>query len=208
MTAGTVDPACRYLYLRPVLGVDLLFISRFHSLNRTRRQPFCLATRPRFSASGVADRIVSFLIYATIGYFLIELNNQFSIIRMRASMQTAIYFLLVTVCPKMHYLYTGDIVALGFLISILFFCLKAISKLKLRVIYSTPSSLSEREVFCSHSSPSSRCFGCSKPTVSSRSLRVVSAVRCSDGCCHTGCCSDTPSSTTRWSCSIALSISY
>lgn len=160
-----------------------------------------------FLLPGWADRIVSFLIYATIGYFLIELNNQFSIIRMRASMQTAIYFLLVTVCPKMHYLYTGDIVALGFLISI-YFCLKAISKLKLRVIYSTPSSLSEREVFCSHSSPSSRCFGCSKPTVSSRSLRVVSAVRCSDGCCHTGCCSDTPSSTTRWSCSIALSISY
>lgn len=35
-------------------------------------------------------------------------------------MQTAIYFLLVTVCPKMHFLYTGDIVALGFLISIYF----------------------------------------------------------------------------------------
>ena len=50
---------------------------------------------------GWAERIVSFLIYAIIGYFLIELNNQFSIIRMRASMQTAIYFLylllLVTV---------------------------------------------------------------------------------------------------------------
>ena len=73
-----------------------------------------------FLLPGWADRIVSFLIYATIGYFLIELNNQFSIIRMRASMQTAIYFLLVTVCPKMHYLYTGDIVALGFLISIYF----------------------------------------------------------------------------------------
>ena len=53
VTAGRWTPACRYLYLRPVLGVDLLFISRFHSLNRTRRQPFCLATRPRFSASGV-----------------------------------------------------------------------------------------------------------------------------------------------------------
>ena len=73
-----------------------------------------------FLLPGWADRIVSFLIYATIGYFLIELNNQFSIIRMRASMQTAIYFLLVTVCPKMHYLYTGDIIALGFLISIYF----------------------------------------------------------------------------------------
>lgn len=67
-----------------------------------------------------AEHIISFLIYATIGYFLIELNNQFSIIRMRASMQTAIYFLLVTVCPRMHFLYTGDIVAPGLLISIYF----------------------------------------------------------------------------------------
>ena len=42
-----------------------------------------------------AEHLVSFLIYAAIGYFLIELNNRFSIIRMRASVQTAIYFLLV-----------------------------------------------------------------------------------------------------------------
>ena len=132
-----------------------------------------------FLLPGWADRIVSFLIYATIGYFLIELNNQFSIIRMRASMQTAIYFLLVTVCPKMHYLYTGDIVALGFLISIYF------------LFKSYQQTQAAGYLF-----------------YSSRSLRVVSAVRCSDGCCHTGCCSDTPSSTMRWSCSIALSISY
>lgn len=67
-----------------------------------------------------AERIVSFLVYATIGYFLIELNNRFAIIRMRASMQTAIYFLLVTACPEMHLLYAGDIAALAFLISIYF----------------------------------------------------------------------------------------
>ena len=69
---------------------------------------------------GWAERIISFLVCAIIGYFLLELNNQFSIIRMRASMQTAIYFLLVTVCPGMHLLYIGDIVALGSLISIYF----------------------------------------------------------------------------------------
>lgn len=66
------------------------------------------------------ERIVSFFVYAIIGYFLIELNNQFGIIRMRASMQTAIYFLLVTACPEMHLLYAGDIAALAFLISIYF----------------------------------------------------------------------------------------
>ena len=145
---------------------------------------------------GWAERIVSFLVYAIIGYFLIELNNQFSIIRMRASMQTAIYFLLVTVCPGMHLLYIGDIVALGSLISIYF------------LFKSYQQAQAAGYLFFSRSSPSSRYFGCSKPTVSSRSLLAVSAVRCSDGCCPTGCCSDTPSSITRWSCSTALSTSY
>ena len=51
-----------------------------------------------------AEHLVSFLIYAAAGYFLIELNNRFGIIRMRASEQTAIYFLLVTVCPELHLL--------------------------------------------------------------------------------------------------------
>lgn len=73
-----------------------------------------------FLLPGWAERIVSFLVYAVIGYFLIELNNQFGIIRMRASMQTAIDFLLVTACPEMHLLYAGDIAALAFLISIYF----------------------------------------------------------------------------------------
>ena len=67
-----------------------------------------------------AEHLVSFLIYAAIGYFLIELNNRFSIIRMRASVQTAIYFLLVTVCPEMHLLYAGNVAAITFLFSIYF----------------------------------------------------------------------------------------
>lgn len=67
-----------------------------------------------------AERTVSCLVYALIGYFLIELNNQFSIIRMRASVQTAFYFLLVTICPEMHLLYAGNIAAIAFLIAIYF----------------------------------------------------------------------------------------
>lgn len=51
---------------------------------------------------------------------MIELNNRFSIIRMRASVQTAIYFLLVTVCPEMHLLYAGNVAAITFLFSIYF----------------------------------------------------------------------------------------
>jgi len=47
------------------------------------------------------------LLFAGIGYFLIELNNTFAIIRMRASVQTSLYFLLITACPGMHLLYAG-----------------------------------------------------------------------------------------------------
>ena len=42
-----------------------------------------------------ANRLFSFILYAVIGYFLIQLNNTFAIIRMRASVQTSVYFLLI-----------------------------------------------------------------------------------------------------------------
>lgn len=67
-----------------------------------------------------ADRLASFLVYAFTGYLLIELNNRFAIIRMRASMQTAVYLLLVLVCPELYPLNTGSIAALAGLISIHF----------------------------------------------------------------------------------------
>lgn len=82
-----------------------------------------------------ANRIVSFLLFAGIGYFLIELNNTFAIIRMRASVQTSLYFLLITACPGMHLLYAGDVAAVTFLIRSIS-CSKAISSLVLPVICS------------------------------------------------------------------------
>lgn len=63
---------------------------------------------------------LSFLLYSIIGYFLIALNNTFGIIRMRASVQTAIYFLLISACPLMHRLHAGDVASLAFLISLFF----------------------------------------------------------------------------------------
>lgn len=66
------------------------------------------------------DYVVSYLVYAVIGYFLIELNNRFAIIRIRASVQTAIYFLFVTACPEIHPLYAGDVASLAFLVSLYF----------------------------------------------------------------------------------------
>lgn len=65
-------------------------------------------------------RLASFVLYAIIGYFLIEINNTFSIIRMRASVQTSLYFALITACPGLHLLYAGDIASVAFLISIYF----------------------------------------------------------------------------------------
>lgn len=67
-----------------------------------------------------SERIPSFVLYGIIGYFLITLNNTFAIIRTRASMQSATYFLLVSVCPHIHTLYTGNLVALLFLATLFF----------------------------------------------------------------------------------------
>lgn len=63
---------------------------------------------------------MSLVLYAIIGYFLIEINNTFAIIRMRASVQTTLYFLLITACPGLHLLYAGDVAAVAFLISLYF----------------------------------------------------------------------------------------
>lgn len=91
------------------------------------------------------NRLSSFILYSVIGYFLIGLNNAFAIIRMRASVQTGIYFLLISVCPSLHVLYAGDLAAIAFLIA-LFSCSRAISIPSLPVIFSTHSHSSEPAV--------------------------------------------------------------
>lgn len=65
-------------------------------------------------------RLFSFILCSVIGYFLIGLNNAFAIIRMRASVQTVIYFLLISVCPLMHVLYAGNVASVCFLIALYF----------------------------------------------------------------------------------------
>ena len=66
------------------------------------------------------ELLSGYLLYGIIGYFLIGLNNAFAIIRMRASVQTAVYFLLIAVCPPLHRLYAGDVAAATWLISLYF----------------------------------------------------------------------------------------
>lgn len=120
ITAGRLTlPAVIFICTLCWVSTYFLFPDLTASTTRESLPSFWQATRD-FLLPSWAERIVSFLVYAVIGYFLIELNNQFGIIRMRASMQTAIYFLLITACPEMHLLYAGDIAALAFLISIYF----------------------------------------------------------------------------------------
>lgn len=67
------------------------------------------------------NQLISFLLYGIIGFLLIGLNNTFAIIRMRASVQTALYFLLITACPGMHHqLNAGDLAAITFLAALYF----------------------------------------------------------------------------------------
>lgn len=56
--------------------------------------------------------VINFILYAFIAYFLIELNNAFAIIRLRASIQTSLYLILIAVCPELYTLHVGTIVTL------------------------------------------------------------------------------------------------
>lgn len=89
-----------------------------------------------------ANRLFSFILYAVIGYFLIQLNNTFAIIRMRASVQTSVYFLLISVCPSLHMLYAGDLAAASFLVA-LFSSSRATSRHGPQAVSSTPLSSSD-----------------------------------------------------------------
>ena len=120
VTAGRFTlPAVTLICTLCWVSTSFLF-PQLASIPTQDNQPFFWQSIQSFLLPGWAEQIVSFLIYAIIGYFLIELNNQFGIIRMRASMQTAIYFLFVTVCPEMHLLYAGNVAAITFLFSIYF----------------------------------------------------------------------------------------
>ncbi|NDV65692.1 hypothetical protein [Bacteroides sp. 224] len=64
------------------------------------------------------SQLISYTLHLAIGYFLISLNNTFAIIRVRASIQTAIYLLLIAACPAIHRLYSGDAASIAMLLSV------------------------------------------------------------------------------------------
>ena len=53
-----------------------------------------------------------------IGYLLIQMNNTFGLVRVRASVQTSIYLLLIAACPPLQQLCPGDIATLFFVVAI------------------------------------------------------------------------------------------
>ncbi|MCC8186174.1 MAG: hypothetical protein LIP08_01330 [Bacteroides sp.] len=63
---------------------------------------------------------VSFLLYLFTGYLLIALNNTFGLIRIRASVQSALFLLLIGICPGLHLFYTGSILPVSLLLSLYF----------------------------------------------------------------------------------------
>lgn len=67
--------------------------------------------------------VLGYLLYAITGYLLVEFNNAYSIIRVRTSLQTSVYFLLIVICPALHTLQAGNIAALCLMLS-LYFLLK------------------------------------------------------------------------------------
>ena len=69
---------------------------------------------------GWADRLSAFLLYIVVGYILIDLNNTYALIRTRASIQTGIYFLLVSICPALHVLSAGTVASVLFMPALFF----------------------------------------------------------------------------------------
>ncbi|MCD8167151.1 MAG: hypothetical protein LUE93_14165 [Bacteroides sp.] len=66
------------------------------------------------------DQGLSWLLYTLIGYILIGINNAFSIIRVRASVQTSLFLMWVAVCNPLHRLSEGVFAALFTLLSLIF----------------------------------------------------------------------------------------
>jgi len=66
------------------------------------------------------ETIINGLCYVAIGYILIEFNNSFSIIRLRTSSQTFIFFLLVMACGCINQTINGNLTTISILISLFF----------------------------------------------------------------------------------------
>ncbi len=62
----------------------------------------------------------SFALCGLVGYLLVETNNTFALIRVRASAQTTLYLLLAAVSPALYSLYSGQAASACFLLAVIF----------------------------------------------------------------------------------------
>ena len=69
------------------------------------------------SIADLRETLGALVLYGIIGYLLIILNQTFAIIRLRASIQTVVFWMLVAVITDIHQLYAGNIMALCFISS-------------------------------------------------------------------------------------------
>lgn len=65
-----------------------------------------------------ANKLISFAVYFGIGYLMIQMNNTFGLIRVRASIQTAVYLLFIAACPSIQQLNPGSFAALALIIAL------------------------------------------------------------------------------------------
>lgn len=80
----------------------------------------CWAVTYVLSGASVWQLLPGFALGGLIGYLLVEMNNAFALIRVRASAQTSLYFLLVSICPALYSLYRGQVAAACLLLTLIF----------------------------------------------------------------------------------------
>lgn len=80
----------------------------------------CWTTTFVLSGVPVLRLLPGFVLCGLVGYLLVEMNNAFALIRIRASAQTSLYVLLVSVCPALYSLYSGQGAAACFLLALIF----------------------------------------------------------------------------------------
>ena len=80
----------------------------------------CWAVTYVLSGASVWQLLPGFALGGLIGYLLVEMNNAFALIRVRASAQTSLYFLLVSICPALYSLYQGQVAAACLLLTLIF----------------------------------------------------------------------------------------
>lgn len=67
-----------------------------------------------------ASLVMGYLLYAVSAWLLIALNNTYALIRMRASVQTTVYILVVAACPTLQPLHAGNAAAVALLLALFF----------------------------------------------------------------------------------------